>query len=258
MNKNSMFYWYPRIKDLGIPMPRTILIPFDRPLGYYSFYSECDKVPLEEYITKVRRLHAESGFGLPVFLRTDEASNKHAWKSSCYVTDMERIGSHLQNLLEFSAMVDIGVRGFVLREFLRLRVGFYAFRGRMPIAREFRFFVRDGEVECWHPYWPPASIEHPDNEAYKVILHEFSRLRESEHKVLTEYAEKIGRAVGGYWSIDFCELRDGGWMMTDMALGEDSYHWSTCEHAPEEMLRLFGDPLGRDKEELKKTLVDYL
>jgi len=253
VNKNSMFYWYPKVKDLGVPMPRTILIPFDRPYNFYSFYSEEEKPYLEKYISKIKQLHSSSGFGLPVFLRTDEASNKHAWTKSCYVTDIERIGNHIQNLLEFTAMVGIGVRGFVLREFLRLRVGFHAFRG-MPISREFRFFVRNGEVECWHPYWPPAAIEDPDNSAFKVILNEFSRLRESELKVLAEYAEKLGGALGGYWSIDFCELQKGGWMMTDMAKGEDSYHWGTCKHAPKEMLEIYGDPLGRTT---RKSIVDY-
>jgi hypothetical protein len=26
LNKNSMLYWFPKIKDLGIPMPRTFLV----------------------------------------------------------------------------------------------------------------------------------------------------------------------------------------------------------------------------------------
>lgn len=26
--------------------------------------------------------------------------------------------------------------------------------GNMPVNREFRFFVRDADVICFHPYWP--------------------------------------------------------------------------------------------------------
>jgi len=125
----------------------------------------------------------------------------------------------------------------------------------MPIAREFRVFVRDAEVECIHPYWPPASIERPDNKDYLAILQEFSQLSVTEKCVLTELAECIGEKVGGYWSIDFCELEEGGWVMTDMALGDDSYHWPTCKYAPETMMRIYGDPMKVDPE---KTLVDYI
>jgi len=237
-------------------MPKTILIPFTRPLSIYSLNSEEERPHLEEYIEKVKQIHVSSGFGLPVFLRTDQASDKHAWNTTCFVTNIENIRKHILNLLEFTEMVGISASGFVLREFLRLRVGFHAFHGKMPIAREFRFFVREGKLECWHPYWPPASITKPDNQAFKEILQEFSVLQENELALLTDYAEKIGGAVGGYWSIDFCEVEDGGWMMTDMAQGDDSYHWSTCEHAPPIMMKIYGDPLGETTED--KSLVDYL
>ncbi|GAH32927.1 unnamed protein product, partial [marine sediment metagenome] len=52
----------------------------------------------------------------------------------------------------------------------------------------------------------------------------------------------IGSAVEGHWSIDLCQTKEGIWYMTDMALGEDSYHWGTCPYAPSRMLEHYGHP----------------
>lgn len=59
---------------------------------------------------------------------------------------------------------------------------------------------------------------------------------------LTIQAEIVGRAVPGYWSVDFCRHKNGAWYLTDMAEGDQSYHWATCPHASPEIAR-YGNPL---------------
>ena len=248
--KNSLFYWYPKIKDLGIPMPETVMIPFpsEDTVGALFFidseYREKKDDQLkEEYEALIAEACAKIGY--PVFLRTDETSNKHGWNDTCFLTKEGSIPRHLYDLIEFTEMAGmmggLNIHGFVIREFLQLDTRFTAFHGRMPIAKEFRLFVKDGKLQCWHPYWFPACMVRPDIENWFDVLMDMEKLDELNLERLTIWAELIGQTVGGYWSIDFCKLKDKSWAMTDMAQGQDSFHWSTCEHTPEEMKR-YGDP----------------
>jgi len=244
--RNSMLNWYPLIKNLDIPMPKTIMIPFPTDFNYYSIFDGQENEDFNKYVFNVEEEAIQ--FGFPLFMRTDETSNKHGWKKTCYVTKRNQIGDHIYQLLEFTEMVGwmggLYAHAIVLREFLDLEVVFEAFHGRMPIAKEFRFFFKDGKRLCWHPYWFPSCIVRPSDESWYGKLLDIEVISCDELDQLTEWGEQIGEAVSSihdYWSIDFCKLRNGTWAMTDMAVGEDSFHWSTCKYAPEEMKR-YGDP----------------
>lgn len=257
---NSLFYWFPLIKDLGIPMPETVMVPFPTKdtLGEFQklFDGPCEPKGWLEYVKLVG--DACDRIGYPVFLRTDETSHKHGWKDTCYLTGSDDIPDHLYELLEFTEMAGwlggLSIHGYAVRRFLELDVKFTAFHGDMPVATEFRFFVRDGKLQCWHPYWFPACMVRPSVEGWYGILIEMEKLSNEDLAVLTEWAEKIGGAVGGYWSIDFCKLKDGSWAMTDMANGDNSFHFTTCPHCPEDMRKAHGDPYTIER----KTLSDYI
>jgi len=165
---NSLFYWFPLIKDLGVPMPETIMIPFpteDTWWGFRKLFDHPDKEP--EGWTDYVKLVGEAcdKIGYPVFLRSDETSHKHGWKDTCYLTGSDDIPSHLYEIMEFTEMAGwlggLSIHGYAVRRFLELDTKFTAFHGRMPVATEFRFFVRDGKLQCWHPYWFPACMVTP-------------------------------------------------------------------------------------------------
>lgn len=239
MNHNSMFYWWPLIKDLPIFKPKTLMVPFEGEYSTKIFDGEDDPV-FDQYVKKLKIKARKIGY--PLFMRADETSNKHEWNRSCYVISEDQIASHLLNILEMIEMqFTLGFRGVALREFLDLDSRFTAFNG-MPVACERRLFVRDGKLECNHPYWPPASIRRPSIKDWQQILKELQTISFPEELLLERLGTRVGRKVGGYWSIDFCRHRNGRWFLTDMALGDDSYHWGTCPHAPKEMLEHYGDP----------------
>jgi len=244
MNKNSMFYWWPLVKDLDISQPKTMLVRHEGAFKGKLSYDPLDGKP-DKYFTEMLEVVKEAAkeIGYPVFIRSDELSNKHDWKESCYVENEGQLYSHICNILEFTACAfGPSFYGIAVREFLELDWRFKAFWGGMPVAREFRMFVRDGKLECWHPYWPPSSIERPSIKNWHPLLKEMQTLTDGELAYLTDMAETVGEAVKGYWSIDLCQTKTGRWYMTDMAVGEDSYHWGTCTHAPPEMLDHYGDP----------------
>lgn len=244
-NKNSMFYWWPLVKGLPVPQPETIMVRHEGAFKGRLSYDPIDGKP-DEYFNKMLEgvKKAAQEIGYPVFIRSDGTSNKHDWKNSCYVESEDQLYGHICNILEFTAMVMMGpsFMGVAIREFLELDWRFKSHWGEMPVAREFRMFVRKGKLECWHPYWPPSSIERPTVDNWYEVLNEMQTLNSKELKHLTKMAETIGKAVGGYWSIDLCHAKNGTWYMTDMALGDDSYHWGTCQHAPPHMLEHYGPP----------------
>lgn len=228
--KTSLLYWWPKVKDLGIPVPRTEIWEAD--LKSWFDAMEGGRLPpnlafLEE-AQRVARL-----IGYPLFLRTDLASGKHGWKRTCYVEEESLLPRHIYRVLEeneIAGIVGLDYRALVFREMLTLFAPFTAFRGDLPIARERRYFIRDGKVECHHPYWIEEAVAggRPKAEGWRETLAMLNMEHESEVEILTRYSEKVAEAMGGYWSIDYAFAVDGTWYLIDMAEGEKSWH-PECE-----------------------------
>ncbi|MCH8821203.1 hypothetical protein IID23_01610 [Patescibacteria group bacterium] len=118
--------------------------------------------------------------GTTAFLRTEMLSNKHDWKNSCFLEKKEDLLSHVTNIVETSFIANIAGLPFdysfwVIREMLETEPIFHAFAGKMPITKEFRFFINNGDIQCYHPYWP--------EEAFELMGR---KLTDDEHKKLNE------------------------------------------------------------------------
>lgn len=175
--------------------------------------------------------------GYPLFIRTDLSSGKHLWKSTCYVEDGAKLIPNILRLCEANGTADIPglslqFEAIVFREFLDLAATFKAFRGDMPINRERRYFVRDGVVVCHHPYWPSNSLAGRTQEAeWQQKLAALNVEEKDEVALLTGYAQRAGRRLPGFWSIDFAQTKNGTWYLLDMAEGDRSFHWEGCKAA---------------------------
>lgn len=257
---NSLFTWYPLVEGV-VPTPKTVMIPLE---GDFNSLDEAlsgkktkDPVMRKLIDSAIRAVDVVGGY--PAFVKGDESAHKHSWLKSCHVTNKRYMESHIKNLMEFTFMVDIGFDGVAVREFLHLDYKFHAFNG-MPVAREFRFFIKDGAVQCYHPYWFPSCMERPDCEDWLPKLRETQRIDESEVKLLSDYSVKISDAVKSLgaedncWSLDYCIDRKGVWYLTDMAFGPDSYHYSSCKFAPERMRQRYPDPEEMPK---RSSLMDF-
>ncbi len=233
-DRNSAAVWWPKTKDLAIPQPKTVFIPVDR--RHISFEGDDTPEAREAWTNMVMKLRvvAES-FGYPIFLRTDLASGKQRWAEACFVEDDASLESCLSGVLEFNEMatvVGLPYWYLMVREYIPLEAPFKAFRG-MPIAKERRYFVRNGEVACHHPYWPAEAIADgtPRSlallpEDWRTQLRELDREPLDEIRLLGGYARQIGTVLEGYWSVDFAKAQDGTWYFIDAATGDDSYHSS--------------------------------
>lgn len=238
-DKNRLGYWFPRIEAAGLPVPKTKIIPATdeqcETLCNMLGGAVTETAQLTALIDKIKLAGDELGW--PCFLRTDFTSAKHSWKKTCFLPNSDNIRKHVYRIAEFSENADffgLPYDVWVVREALKTRPLFYAFQGIMPIVREFRFFMRDGKREHVQPYWPPASIDRPDDEKWREKLNTASRPSDEELLHLTALSQKANEAVPGFWSIDWLETVDRGWVLTDMAEGVHSYRYDPSKPDVEE------------------------
>lgn len=238
MSKNCLSYWFPKIEQAGLPVPRTFIEKLPDELVrelYAPFDGRRMGDGVKPFFDALRQ--SASVVGYPCFLRTGMGSGKHCWKDTCFVTKPEDIEQHVVSLVEWSECVDFMGLPFdvwAVREFLPTAPVMVADRyGKMPVCREFRLFVDGGKIRCWHPYWPADAIHQgmaslPSD--FAAQYEQLCRLRAHESDHLFHLAERAGAAVGGSWSVDILDTARG-WFVTDMAEAAHSFHWEGCPHA---------------------------
>lgn len=237
VDRNSILYWLPKVHQVDVPMLKTVLVSTSDDWKELQLVGEGAR-----RLNEFRAIEAACRtFGFPVFIRTDLMAAKHSWNSTCFVPTPDDLQEHLANLVEHTLNCDmIGrpVKGFAVREYIKMESSFAAFDG-LPISRERRYFVKDGEVKCHHPYWPEDAIrfivpEYPEPPDWRDSLSRMNHESFDEIDTLTVYAEKISAVLEGYWSVDFCRCkptteRHGTWYFIDCALGAESWH-PKCEY----------------------------
>jgi len=223
---NSMAFWFPVLQEYSVPVPKTILIHVDSP-GLGLILDDKFSQKQMRFFEELNR--AVDIVGLPAFLRTEMTSNKHDWKNSCFIEQKGELIHHIRNLVEMSEMARID-RGLdyhflAVREYIETDPAFIYFRGDMPITKEIRIFVRNGEIECMHPYWPEDIFKDLD----KKLINEVRSFNTKENEMIDKFGNYIGRLFTGYWSIDLLKEISGNWYCTDMAIGEASWHDPDCK-----------------------------
>jgi len=233
---NSMLYWWPKVSSLGsagiVPMPKTLI--YEIPKNQLEKLDEENMEVLDVHLIKL----TARKIGYPLFMRTDQSSGKHEWKDTCYVDREKVLFSHIFNLFVSNWCADVlglPFKALVFREYIPMDSGFTAFPGRLPISRERRYFVKDGEVVCHHPYWPEDALAEadPSTSAWRDILRDMNSESSLEVEILSAYARALGDELRGAWSIDFCRSKAHKWFFIDAALSADSWHPESCSHARE-------------------------
>lgn len=237
MNKNCLSYWFPRIEEAGLPVPKTAIVKSPDLLSLVMNGS----MPKgwDDFILRLAAACKLTG-GFPTFLRTGEGSDKHHWKDTCWLTQAADLNQHVYNLVEWSeccCLKGLPHNVWVAREVLPTKpvCTLPAYRD-MPLCREFRCFVRDNELRCSHPYWLWESVvggfkPFPDADYVPARLRQdweqLGNLTGSEYSEVTQLATAAGKAVGGEWSVDILDTTRG-WYVTDMGEAARSWHWPDC------------------------------
>ena len=223
---DSMLVWYPKIKDLPIPQPKTEIVMLDQ--------RELDRMIEENLpqsvVDKVKPIAEKIGY--PCFIRTDLASGKHAWENSCFVDNPDVLRKHIFEVISFNLMADIfglDFKAIIIREYIPMDSKYTAFYGQLPINPERRYFIENGTVLCHHPYWIEEAIEEPSVPNWRELSKEMNYESPEEIKLLTSYSELVAKQFSKKTlSIDYCKAKDKRWILIDMATASRSWHPETC------------------------------
>lgn len=232
-NPNSMTIWWPVVERLGLPAPRTIMVPISQEMWEAAINGDAPPAADAQALAE-----AAERIGYPLFLRNDLTSGKHSWGRTCYVPSREAFLRHVYRVIEDAELHWAWpVLALAVREYVPLESTFEAFDG-MPVSRERRYFADGGVNLCRHPYWPEEAIADGDwrrtlPEDWRDRLAALNLEREDE-AVLRPMAEAVTRELGGTWSVDFARARDGRWLLIDMALAASSWHPEACPSLPKE------------------------
>lgn len=239
--ESSLIHWFEKISKTKIPLPKTVIL-------------ELSDKEIEELMGlldgKMISKHLRQGIlttareiGYPMFIRTDQASSKHNFLSAAYVESEKQLLGHIASTIEHhvEAGFPFGLqwRALVFREYIPLNAKFKAFN-HMPVARERRYFVKGGKVECQHSYWVEDAIYAYGHtgcvlpEDWKSELRKINLQDDAEQRILTIYAEQFSKLIPGYWSVDFAQAATGQWYLIDAARGEVSWHPEDCPYCPED------------------------
>lgn len=225
-------YWFPKLQEAGLPVPKTHIIKatkkeLDSIIESFETKLSEGVIPLAERIAK-----AALDVGYPAFLRTDHFSGKHDWERMCFIENPDHIAEHVVSIAymwECVNMFALPCDVWAVREFLpTIPHGVCKNYGNMPICKEFRFFVEDGNILCFYPYWPEKALIN-GKAVYNSANFDYEAFCTVDNlDELKNLASMAGKAVGGKWSIDILETTNG-WYVTDMAEAHKSYHWEDCE-----------------------------
>jgi hypothetical protein len=144
-----------------------------------------------------KRLQGEFG-DRSVVLKDYVKSRKHEWFDACFirsVADEAEINRVVSNFLRLQG--DSLVGGLVFREFIEFkRIGNHS-KSRMPLVREFRFFVFNGKLVTQAPYWGEGQYdgETPNPEFVAPLL---------------------PRIKSRFFAIDVAQKDDGSWLVMEL------------------------------------------
>ena len=231
-DKTRLKYWFPLLEKAGLPIPKTIMVEASEE-EIVTIYNSFDTGKLGkgfDSLAEKIKIAADT-IGYPCFLRTDHFSGKHNWDKTCFLQSADDIKQHVFEIAYFWECVNMfgaPCDTWVVREFLpTIPHGVCQNYGNMPICKEFRFFVKDGTIKCFHPYWPLQALNDGAPQYNGNFDYEAFCTLENEAEV-SELVTAAAQAVAGEWSIDVLETKNG-WYITDMAEAHKSYHWEPCD-----------------------------
>jgi hypothetical protein len=229
VDQAAIGWWLPHIAATGVLTPTTQAVahpadgipPADQPTrGYWVFLAAV--------------LEAAEEVGFPFVLRTDRACPRHLWESACLVTRPSEIDARVRTQWAWCLKRNLAVTHWAVQQLVPLAANFTAYEG-LPVGREFRVFLRDGEPLCVHPYWPLRAVElgRPADPFWPDAYASMTELKpDAERKVILNLARRAAINLPGDWAIDWAATCDGRWMVSDASPGELAWHQPDCPHHP--------------------------
>lgn len=249
-DENNLSYWYPKVKDAGFKVPKTVVIPIDyeefRWMSEDGGYRQED---MDNITAKVKWYLESEDFDTNrgMFLKSGTYSGKFSF-DLCKLDNIDDVGLKFTHLNYDSMIIGAGESTeIVIREYIKAKEERPTIYNGMPLNTEFRVFYDFDKKEVLgvFNYWDtevmlnslnPVGKSVRDEEHAKIIIKEYESFKSCKDVLESEFTalkENLAIAVSknmvdvcleGIWSIDFMYV-DGEMYLIDMALGHKSYYW---------------------------------
>lgn len=237
---NNLSYWFPKIKNCGIKVPDTIIIPlsFKQFCWLTSDHYEDNKI--KEFSNQIKKCIGKTQFKdtKKLFMKTGTFSNKFDFSASCKVEDMDKIGEQFLNMYYASMCVGDGCSTeIIIREFIESEQGKATIYNGMPLNTEFRvFYDFDNKkvLEIFN-YWDRETMNKSliqmrnkdDANTFIKNIDEIEKdFKERRGKVIDLISKHMREIeLTGQWSIDIMKA-NGEFYLIDMATAKSSYYYN--------------------------------
>lgn len=183
-----------------------------------SAYKHCHYLPesypvLEGFTPATTWLRASSGVSMdevmkalqpfgdrPVIVKDSVKSRKHEWHEACYIQSaadkivVERV---VRRFLQLQGK-DLN-QGLVFREFVEFEPLATHSKSGMPLTKEYRLFVLDGQIILSSPYWEEG---------------EYSL--ETDSPPLQQFRDIAQRMQSRFFTLDVALKKDGTWSIIEL------------------------------------------
>lgn len=140
----------------------------------------------------------------PVIVKDFVKSRKHEWHEACYIpsaADQTAVERVVRRFLQLQGK-DLN-EGLVFREFVELEPLTTHSKSGMPLTKEFRLFVLDGQIILSTPYWEEGEYSH-----------------DTDSPPIQQYREIAQRVQSRFFTLDLARKRDGGWTIVEPGDGQ--------------------------------------
>jgi len=145
---------------------------------------------------------AAAEFGdAPVVIKDYVKSRKHEWEDACFVPSAANRDDLRRVVSTFIERQDLLAGGIVVREFRELEsIGIHPKSG-MPLTREHRVFVLDGEPVAVGRYWSDGEYANED-------------------VPLSDFADTMKVVKSRFFTMDLARQADGQWCIIELGDGQ--------------------------------------
>lgn len=139
---------------------------------------------------------------VPVIIKDYVKSRKHEWAEACYIpaaADRAAVERVVQRFLELQG--DDLNEGLVFREFVGFRPLATHSRSGMPLTKEYRVFVLDGEPFYTVPYWEEGEYD-------------------TDPPPLDAFREVMRSVRSPFYTMDLAQRMDSEWLIVELGDGQ--------------------------------------
>ena len=138
----------------------------------------------------------------PIVIKDYVKSQKHYWSEACFIpkaSDKEAVNSVIRKFIELQDS-DLN-EGLVFREYVELEELTNHSESGMPLTKEFRVFVKNGEIMTIFKYWDEG-----DYQNVEPIIEGFEKV--------------IPEIKSNFFTMDVAKKKDGKWIIVELGDGQ--------------------------------------